>query len=612
VATKKLSAKKPTGKRVKKLTVDPTRLALAALERIKTVLVKTGHADRIGEPTTMRELVARTNLLGYPLPPSYSSTVRVASKIGEPEVFLDAAEMTAAQKEIVGGRAGSEGDRYVPFCRIPDGLLCFDRGAPPHNDELPVVEWSGGLARPRARHFGEWLDQIADRREESVESAASIPPRLKQLLLDLGFRFDYPVVGRLETGDIHAIEELIGYERSKEIRGDVDRLFDSSGKASLTLNLDEFTLAASLRTGIFVFEAEDVFRWLRYFRDENFFGDQHREPSHPDQVRDLRKAPREPPLIMRGVMEMACHPARRHHFRVAMGHSVNDFYLLGRTASIGEHAPSLILHIVEGTVSTAHALDEPLNDLYVQPDGTMWGLTQSTAIRFVAGTARAYPLSRPSPGRAWWYGIGGGDRVLVWGAGALLEFDGNGFVPFNPEAGLDSAESVVALSAQGRNIHMLVCGEHMGAVARFDGIAWAPISEAQVIEGNLVDLDVWRGVALVLDRSCVAWRIEGAAPRKIVWDYRHQAFMTQAGTPRPGYSIRGFDGGTMVASDGGVIVVGSGEPVFHAATGSRDPAKLARVGAGRSEADLGIVALVGPHVWVWRSGSFQVIDLKEW
>jgi hypothetical protein len=58
--------------------------------------------------------------------------------------------------------------------------------------------------------------------------------------------------------------------------------------------------------------------------------------------------------------------------------------------------------------------------------------------------------------------------------------------------------------------------------------------------------------------------------------------------------------------------VGSGEPVFHAATGSRDPAKLARVGAGRSEADLGIVALVGPHVWVWRSGSFQVIDLKEW
>jgi hypothetical protein len=117
---------------------------------------------------------------------------------------------------------------------------------------------------------------------------------------------------------------------------------------------------------------------------------------------------------------------------------------------------------------------------------------------------------------------------------------------------------------------------------------------------------------MALDRSGVAWRIEGGMPRKVVWDYGHQAFLTEAGTPRPGHALRGFDGGTMVASDGGVIVVAAGDPVFHAASGSRDAARLARVGGGRGEGDVGIVALVGPHVWVWKSGSFQVVDLKEW
>jgi hypothetical protein len=313
-------------------------------------------------------------------------------------------------------------------------------------------------------------------------------------------------------------------------------------------------------------------------------------------------------------MEMACHPAKRHTFRAATGVSASDFFVLGRTNSTAEHAPSLILHIVDGAVHTAHALDEPLSDLHVQADGTLWGLTQSSAIRFVAGTARAYPLSRPSAGRTWWYGIGAGaDRILVWGAGALLEFDGNGFVPFSPEAGLDATESVVAVCGQGRSLSMLVCdAEHMGAVARFDGTSWAPITEAQVIEGNLTDVDVWRGVTMVLDRSGVAWRMEGGMPRKAVWDYKHQAFLTEAGTARPGHGLRGFDGGTMIASDGGVIVVGAGDPVFHAAPGSRDPARLVRVGASRTDGDVGIVCLVGPHVWIFKGGSFQVIDLGDW
>jgi hypothetical protein len=254
-----------------------------------------------------------------------------------------------AEAERLVALGGEESRRYAPFCKGFEHIVCFDKGGgkrpvttAKHQGEFPIVEWRDGSASPVAAHFGEWLDSIADAREESVESAAKMPQRLKRLLYELGFRFEYPVVGRLETGDADAIVELIGFELARNVRGDVDRLFDSSGKGSLTLNVDEFTLAVSLRTGIFVFEAEDVFRWLRWFRDENFFSDTVREPTHADNVRDLRRAPREPPIVQRGVMFVPIAPAAHHVFRAASGIASNDFYLLGRTASTSERAPSII------------------------------------------------------------------------------------------------------------------------------------------------------------------------------------------------------------------------------------------------------------------------------
>jgi hypothetical protein len=609
--------------------VDPTRVALAALERIKTVLVKSGHHDRLGHALAMKDLAAQAQALGTELPPSYVAAMRVASRIGDPDRFLEPAAMTEEAEGIV-AYGGEEAKRYAPFCRTSEAIVCFDKGATSragsplrHEGELPIVEWRDGGANPVAAHFGEWLDMVADAREESVESAAKMPQRLKRLLYELGFRFEYPVVGRLETGDIEAIEELVGLDLARKVRGDVDRLFDSSGKASLTLNVDEFTIAVSLRTGIFVFQAQDVFRWLRYFRDENFFSDVVRDPMHADNVRDLRRAPREPPIIQRGVIFVPLMPAQRHVFRAASGISALDFYLLGRTAEVSERAPSIILHVVEGVVATEHRVDEPLNDLYVARDGTMWGLTTSHAVRFTGGRVQSFPLARPSQGRPWWYGIGGGgDRVLVWGAGALLEFDGTGFVPFEPDAMLDDSESVVALTAQGLRIAMLVVGDRMGAVARFDGTGWLPIGEDQVIDASLADLDWWRDAAYVLDRDGGVWKGDDAGPpRPVHFSSRHQAFLGEAGTPRPLHGVRAYDGGILLASDGGVVALGKGDPVFHAVHAghpSRDPVRLVRV-APRTSAEMdaasdevGIVALSGPNVWVWRDLDFQVIDMREW
>src|SRR6478672_8503185 len=80
--------------------VDPSRVALAALERIKTVLVRSGHQDRLGEPLTMKELAAQGHFVGTELPPSYVAAMRVASKIGEPQAFLTAAQMQVEAKKL--------------------------------------------------------------------------------------------------------------------------------------------------------------------------------------------------------------------------------------------------------------------------------------------------------------------------------------------------------------------------------------------------------------------------------------------------------------------------------------------------------------------------------
>jgi hypothetical protein len=81
--------------------VDPTRVALAALERIRTVLVKSGYQERLGEPLSMKELAAQAQLLGTELPPSYVAAMRVSSKIGEPELFLHSQQMADEAQKIV-------------------------------------------------------------------------------------------------------------------------------------------------------------------------------------------------------------------------------------------------------------------------------------------------------------------------------------------------------------------------------------------------------------------------------------------------------------------------------------------------------------------------------
>jgi hypothetical protein len=605
--------------RKSRVRVEPPRVAAVAMDRIRSLLVRAGRGDRVGAPATMQEIVARAHALGRSLPASYTAALEIATSIGEPEILLGADQMREELKNGARARPPLDVARYVPFCKTESGLVCFDlQSLSEHDGELGVAFWDGISMRERWSHFADWLDSVADRREEEAERAARIPAGLRRLLVALGFSFDDPIALRLETGDVEAIRALIGEETERAVRGDRDRLFDSSGKASLVLSLDDFTLAVSLRTGIFHYEAEDVFRWLRYFRDENFFSDVPKAPSHPDRVRDLRSAPREPPLILRGVTSVIALAARQHVFRAAAGTDPEDFWVLGRTRSTHGNAPSLLVHVAKGVVDHVQQVEQTLGDLHVTPDGTIWGLSPTGhAIRYAGGRGRPFPLDRRTRGRPWWYGIGGDTgRVLAWGAGALLEFDGVEFSPFQPEPELEPSEAVVSLRIEGAVITMLVCGPEMGAVARFDSRKWLPIAEAQVIHEALVDMDVWRDVAVILTRGGEIWRMElgeGATaftlarPKRVVWDRALDAFVTDAGTPRPLHGIKGFDGGALIASDGGVIRVGSKEPLFFAAPDATAPARVVRLG---NEDHFKLVVLCGGCVWTHEKDELVPIDLR--
>src|SRR6202035_862151 len=102
---------------------------LAGLERIGTVLARKGHADKFGPPATMRELASRASYLGVALPPSYSAAVRVASRIGEPERLLSAAEMRSGFDDAIAPRATRpDAERLAPFARLSErAFACFDR-----------------------------------------------------------------------------------------------------------------------------------------------------------------------------------------------------------------------------------------------------------------------------------------------------------------------------------------------------------------------------------------------------------------------------------------------------------------------------------------------------
>ncbi len=607
------------------INVDPSRVAVAAMDRIRKTLAAAGKLDACGGAADEGELTIREALLGDSLPPSYIAALAMAARIGAPYELLDA-DASATERERMEEVPGNDANRYYPFC-VEDGTTyCFDTGQgassrsrpPPSNDkrlvgELPVVALENGNKRSIARHFGEWIDAVADARESALESAASLPPRLKTLIDELGFTFSVPLVATVDTADADAVERLVGDKVSSTLMREDGRLFGANGRAKLTLNVDAFSLTCTVKDQVFEFDASDVFRWLRAFRNENFFSPEPPPANRLDTVRDLRDAIPEVFAGEDGSITLDELPATKYQFIGASGRSRNDFYLLGRAQTADERT-TLILHVVDGQIADALGHEEALDQFQVTPEGSMWGLSTGSAIRFAGGKARKFALKRPSGTEIFWQGVGGGgSRILAWGEGALLEFDGVSFAPFRPDAGLEPSETIVSLIGDGSAVSMLVAGSGMGAVARFEGDEWESIPEERLIKGNLRDLDLWDDTAYVLARDGTIYKCENSVPAVYNANRRHNAYMNDDARERNLHAIRIHEGGMVLATDGGAIVVSEEAPVYYSARSTpKKPARVARVGDAHSGQDSAIVVMCGPSVWIFADGTMRPIDLREW
>ena len=125
---------------------------------------------------------------------------------------------------------------------------------------------------------------------------------------------------------------------------------------------------------------------------------------------------------------------------------------------------------------------------------------------------------------------------------------------------------------------MLVVGDRVGAVARFDGSEVAPDPGlARHRRDARRSRRLAGGVGIVLGRNGEVWRAEeNAAPRPVIWDTSHQAFMGETGARRATHAVRAYDGGAVVASDGGVIVVGQSEPLYFSSGIANEAASASR------------------------------------
>ena len=530
---------------------------------------------------------------GVALPPSYSATRarRLAHRRAR----------AAALRRPRCGRASTTSSPRARRGPTPSGsrpsrgsasasFACFDRvravgrrrarrGRVERRHRAPAGAALRRVARPGRRRA----------RGGRSTAAADIPDNLRDLLVALGFNFDDPIVGRIETGDTEAIEALLGPTRTREVRGDVG--------APLRLERQGVAHAQPRRVHAGRGAPHGPLRLRAGGRLPLAALVPRRELLRRGRRREARPTPTAcatcgGPRASRRSSCAACSrspclPARRHHFRAAAGRSADDFYLLGRTGSTSDRSPSLLLHVVEGQIRGAHSLDEPLTHLHVTADGTVWGLSHAgTALRFAGRASRARSRSTAAAaGAPRWYGIGGtGSRVLVWGAGALLEFDGERLRPLRAaRAELEEHETVVAVSAQGKQLSHARLRRRRGrrGPLRRPAVAAHP-REPRHRGAARRPRRVARHRASSSARSGEVWRVdEGAAPPGHLGHAPGRLPQRHAAPPAPPTPCAASTAARCSRATAASSRSGSGEPVFHAASaGSARARSPARVGGG--------------------------------
>ncbi|RYG66374.1 hypothetical protein EON77_17515 [bacterium] len=280
--------------------------------------------------------------------------------------------------------------------------------------------------------------------------------------------------------------------------------------------------------------------------------------------------------------------------------------LLGRVAG----SMRSVLLRVEGTrVTSARYVDEALSRVHHSSDGALWALGGTFAYRFWGFEQERFPLVRPTEGPTNWLDLGGaGEQVLVWGAGALLAFDGTAFVPFAPDLALDPVETVLAVEARADRLAALVVRDGFGAIAHLEDGRWAPISEDALLQGAPVDLRGFGEQEWVLDEmGAIYTQTRSRPPRVVPFARTAAAFTDPEGRARPFYDLVPARSGLLLASRGGFLLAPSGgEATFYLGQAPEARGRLARI-----DATAHTLALLEGAAWLQREGAFHPLDLTQ-
>ena len=335
------------------------------------------HLDGTGPwkagPVTMKwSPPARGQVLGQVLPPSYTAALRVASTVGEPEVLLDSNEMRVRHADMKASRRGQRGCRLARAGRrpawpaSPASRQCSRRPTP----SCRSSSGRAGSSAARARHFGEYSTEAAD--AGRVERAGrDRPGGAEGLLLGSGFASTIRrSVGRDRRRGPRSLVLESGAARPRS--ADVDRLFDRAAKPSPTLNLEEFTLAISLTRFVFVRRRRSSAG--SGFATRSFFEAPVGRSSAPEELPPKNRPTRTAPATSESpARTAACSPRGRPRIHAprfstpaprAARRPKTSSPRIDRLQSIARRASSTY----DGVASaTAHALEEPLNDLAAAP-----------------------------------------------------------------------------------------------------------------------------------------------------------------------------------------------------------------------------------------------------
>ena len=313
-----------------------------------------------------------------------------------------------------------------------------------------------------------------------------------------------------------------------------------------------------------------------------------RGPRTPSACATCAGAPREPPLVLRGVLEVASHagaPAPLPRRRGALGRR-----LLPARAHRLDQRPFPVAAAPRDAGSgpgrplarrAAHAPARHGRRHGLGPVARGYGAAVLRRRR--RGPTRS--TARAGARRA---GTASADRVRACWSGARARCSSStasGFVPFSPPPELEEHETVVATIPQGKQIGMLVCGDDVGAVARFDGrkLDAHPREPRHRGTAGRSRRVARRGHRARPQRRGLARR--RGPPRPVIWDTRQAAFISDIGAPAPRTRCAGSTAARCSPATGASSRSAPATPCSTPRPTAHEPARLARVGGGATTQD---------------------------